>query len=180
MEKDLLELAKKAIEQDFHKNRELDTQELSKKYPQLLEKGACFATLELDGNLRGCIGSIIAHRPLIDDIIHNAKAAAFEDVRFPPLSQDEFQRVQVELSLLSTPQKLTYSSPEDLKEKIKPSIHGVILQKGSNQATFLPQVWEQLPTFEAFFSHLCQKAGLGSQCLKERPDIWTYSAQKIK
>ena len=174
----LLEIAKDAIKSQFDSDN-LYKEELLKKYPKLQENRATFVTLTIDGNLRGCVGSLIAHRTLLDDLIQNAKAAAFEDSRFAPLSKEEFQKIHIEISLLSTPKKLLYETKEDLKDKIKQGIDGVILKEGFNQATFLPQVWEQLPSFELFFAHLCQKAGMGEKCLENHPEIFVYQVKKI-
>jgi AmmeMemoRadiSam system protein A len=178
-EKILIEIAKKAILEEFLGKKLINKEELIKKYPFLKEKGAVFVTLNKNHNLRGCIGSIIAHQSLIDDLIQNAKSAAFADPRFRPLSEDEFKDIELEISLLTPPKRLEYSSIEDLKSKIRVGIDGVILQLGSNQATYLPSVWEQLPNFELFFYNLCQKAGLSGDCLKYHPTIYTYQAKKI-
>lgn len=180
MEKVIRSLAKQAILDEFDKTQSIDTKMLLEKYPALAQQRATFVTLSLDGRLRGCIGSLVAHRTLLDDLIHNAKSAAFEDPRFYPLSSEEFKKVVIEISLLSPPEPLLYDSIEDLKSKVSVGIDGIILQKEGKRATFLPQVWEQLPTFEHFFSHLCQKAGLGANCLEHHPDIWRYRVEKIK
>lgn len=175
----LLEIAKDAIGNRFNK-KYIDKKLLLKEHPELKEQGAVFVTLTLDGNLRGCIGSIIAHRSLLDDLIHNAKASAFEDSRFLSLTKGEFERVEIEVSLLTIPKELSYKDRDDLMEKIQPSVDGVILKSGRYQATFLPQVWEQLPSFDIFFAHLCQKAGLrASGCLDGHPTILTYQVEKI-
>ncbi len=144
-----------------------------------MEKGAVFVTLNEDRALRGCIGSLVAHQPLIDDIIQNAKSAAFRDPRFLPLKSDEFDKLEFEISLLTPPEKVSYKTVEELKSKIRPNIDGVILQLGFNKATYLPSVWEQLPSFELFFSSLCQKARLGNDCLKQYPTIYRYQTKKI-
>ncbi len=175
----LLKIAKDVIQGEFD-GVKIDKEALLEKYPQLDEQRATFVTLNLEGNLKGCIGSLIAHRTLLEDLIHNAKVAAFEDPRFAPLTKEEFKKVQVEISLLSTPQKVDYVNIEDLKSKIKINEDGVILKLGSYQSTFLPQVWEQLDSFESFFAHLCQKAGLGIDCLRESPEIYIYHVEKIK
>lgn len=172
----LLSLAKEAIEESFSE-KPLPPKESLEGFD---EKGAAFVTLTIDGELRGCIGSLIAHRDLYEDVVHNAKAAAFEDPRFRPLSYGEFQKTHIEVSLLSQPKQLLYSDVEDLREKIRPMIDGVILRKNSYQSTFLPQVWEQLPSFDLFFSHLCQKAGLSYDCLKSHPDIYVYEVTKYE
>ncbi len=174
----LLDIAKDAINSRFSKEN-IDDEKLLKEYPHLQEQGAVFVTLTIDGNLRGCIGSLIAHRSLLDDLIQNARTAAFEDPRFAPLSQEEFKKVHIEISLLSTPKKLSYETKEDLKDKIRPNVDGVILKDDFYQATFLPQVWEQLPTFELFFAHLCQKAGMSENCLENHPEIFIYQVTKV-
>jgi len=124
----------------------------------------------------------VAHRTLIDDLVANAKAAAFSDPRFPSLSLEEFESsdFSLEVSVLSDPKELPYKDIADLKSKIRPNIDGVILKLGNHQATFLPQVWEQLPRFEDFFAHLCHKAGVVPDCLESHPQIFTYEVQKIK
>ena len=180
MQNVLLEIAKQAISDSFNHLSTIDKKALLKAYPELSLHKATFVTLTLEHQLRGCIGSLIAHRPLLDDLIHNAQAAAFEDPRFYPLSQEEFSRVHIEISLLSEPVRIEYENSDDLKSKVTVGEDGIILQKGSHKATFLPQVWEQLPTFEIFFSHLCQKAGLEAGCLETHPDIWHYKVEKVK
>ncbi len=176
----IVPIAKQSIHDGFTHTQSIDKTALVKQYPDFQNFGATFVTLTLDGSLKGCIGSLIAYRSLLDDLISNAKAAAFEDPRFYPLRQEEFERVRIEVSLLGTPEPVLYESIEDLKTKITPNIDGIILQKGSRKATFLPQVWEQLPSFELFFSHLCQKAGLSATCLENHPDIWRYRVEKLK
>jgi len=179
-EKELIRLAKDAIREVLFQIPLLNKAELIEQYPLLNQPKATFVTLMLNGQLRGCIGSLVAHRTLYDDLINNAKSAAFKDPRFNPLTQKEFEFVEVELSLLSEPQKLLYDSVENLKAKIHPNIDGVILHYGNHQATFLPQVWEQLPTFELFFEHLCAKAGVSVACLQDNAMIYTYKVDKIK
>lgn len=176
----LLQLAKHAIDDGLNHTSSIDTNTLLQTYPELCKPQATFVTLTLDGRLRGCIGSLVAHRALLEDLIHNAKAAAFDDPRFYPLSKEEFLHVGIEVSLLSSPEPLHYKDIEDLKSKICVGEDGVILQKKGRKATFLPQVWEQLPTFEQFFGQLCQKAGLEASCLETHPEIWTYKVQKVK
>ena len=180
MQNVILDIAKNAIKDGFGHTSTLDTKALLELYPEFLKPKATFVTLTLENQLRGCIGSLIAHRSLLDDLIYNAKAAAFDDPRFYPLSLEEFSRVHIEVSLLGEPEPIKYENSEDLKSQIIIGEDGIILQKGSRKATFLPQVWEQLPTFELFFSHLCQKAGLEPTCLENHPDIWRYKVQKVK
>jgi len=176
----LLFIAKRAIEDALNQTATLDAQALLDAYPELSKPQATFVTLTLEGRLRGCIGSLSAQRPFLEDVIHNAKAAAFDDPRFYPLSHEEFLYVNIEVSLLSEPKPLEYEDTKDLKSKIGVGVDGVILQHKGRKATFLPQVWEQLPTFEHFFAQLCQKAGLEASCLEAHPEIWTYRVEKVK
>lgn len=177
----LIDIAKDAIVEEFEGRSIVDRRMLLKKYPLLSKKGAVFVTLEKQKNLRGCVGSLVAHRILLDDIISNAKSAAFRDSRFRPLSQSEFddKNFSVEISLLSEPRELRYKDAKDLSRKIRPKIDGVILRHGRYQATFLPQVWDQLPRFDYFFTSLCKKAGLGGKCLEMHPKIYIYQVEKI-
>ncbi len=176
----LLRIARDAIMEDLTGFTLVDRAKLLASHPWLGEMGAVFVTLNEGGALRGCIGSLVAHRDLIDDLIINAKAAAFNDPRFPPVSVEELDVLKIEISLLTTPHILGYGDTEDLKAKIRPGIDGVILQQGHHQATYLPSVWEQLPEFEQFFGTLCQKAGLRADCLEYHPTIQVYQAEKIE
>ena len=177
----LIKLARGAIAEEFGIDSGIDIDILHKQNPWLDEPGAAFVTLnrKQDGSLRGCIGSIIAHQSLFDDIIQNAKSAAFGDPRFQALSKDEFDKITIEVSILGQPKALNYDSIDDLRSKIRPGIDGVIFRLGTYQATYLPQVWKQLPNFDAFFSTLCQKAGLEPSCLERHPDIYTYQAEEF-
>ncbi|MBP7770151.1 MAG: AmmeMemoRadiSam system protein A [Aliarcobacter sp.] len=176
----LLELARNSILNEFTQSFKIDKESLKKEFPLLNEQRACFVTLNLDGNLRGCIGSLVAHQTLLEDIISNAYSCAFSDLRFPRLSYEEFKKIKIELSILTPAVKLKYENIEDLKNKIKPYEHGVILEYQNKRATFLPQVWEQLSTFDSFFEHLSKKAGFSKSCLDLHPNIHTYTAIKIK
>ena len=175
----LLQIARDAIQSKFD-GHAIDKVSLLKEFPELGSKGAVFVTLTEDDNLRGCIGSIVAHTTLLEDVIHNAKSAAFDDPRFMSLSESEMKKIKLEVSLLTPPQRMEYSDIEDLKEKICVGEDGVILKLYDYQATFLPQVWEELTSFELFFAHLCQKAGLGPNCLSEHPEIYHYQVEKVK
>ena len=175
----LLQIARDAIQSKFD-GHYIDKEDLLERYPELGEKGAVFVTLTEDDNLRGCIGSIVAHTTLLEDVIHNAKSAAFDDPRFMSLSESEMKKIKLEVSLLTPPEKVDYADTEDLKKKITQDKDGVILKLNGYQATFLPQVWEDLVDFELFFAHLCQKAGLGPNCLSEHPEIYSYQVEKVK
>ncbi len=183
MKKYLIQIAKDAIKEELTGKNIIDREALLEAHPELAKKGASFITLDnLDKQkqLRGCIGSLVAHRSLLDDIVSNAKAAAFRDSRFNPVSVEEFDTLGVEVSLLTEPHKLRYHDSGDLRSKIRVGVDGIVLKLDGKQATFLPQVWEQLEDFDQFFFYLCQKAGLAGTCLELHPDIFTYQVEKIK
>jgi AmmeMemoRadiSam system protein A len=122
--------------------------------------GAVFVTLTMKGELRGCIGSLQAYRSLGEDCKSNAVAAALKDTRFSPLTDSELDQVQIEVSVLSTPKRFPCASEADACHRLLPGVHGVILGWGRYRATFLPQVWEQLPDPKLFLASLKRKAGL--------------------
>ncbi|WP_373000830.1 AmmeMemoRadiSam system protein A [Sulfurimonas sp.] len=176
----LLRIAKSAILSKFDERYNLDEVSLLKEYPYLAKKGAAFVTLKYDDNLRGCIGSIVPHRKLIDDVIHNAISAAFSDPRFKALSVDELSHLNLEVSVLSEPEILEYDDYEDLLRKVQPKIDGLILKHHGYQGTFLPQVWEQLPSAKDFLEHLSFKAGANPSIYKEHPEIYRYGVEHIE
>ncbi len=143
------------------------------------EYGASFVTLELDGILRGCIGSIIAHKPLIKDLIHNAHAAAFSDSRFPALTLNEYNRIEIAVSLLSKPERLEFEAEEELLEELTPAVDGLIIRDGNYQAVFLPDVWEQLPDKNEFLRQLKLKAGLPKDYFPESLEAFKFKTTKI-
>ncbi len=175
-------LARAAIAQSVGLEYDIDLDDILKKYPDLKEEGATFVTITTGENdtLRGCIGTLEPYRPLYEDIIINARAAALHDPRFRALDAKEYNDIKVEVSILSKPKNLVYKDKDELRQKITPFKDGVVLKLDNHQATFLPQVWEQLPDFELFFSHLCQKAGLEPNCLDRHPEIFTYQVEKYK
>lgn len=128
--------------------------------PRLHEKGATFITLTRDGELRGCIGSLRRSRQLGEDIIANAVSAAMEDPRFPPLTAGELDAIAIEVSVLSEPEFLDFFGEEELLAQLRPGEDGLIIFSGCRSATFLPQVWEQLPEPRQFLAALKHKAGL--------------------
>lgn len=141
--------------------------------------GATFVTLTLHGRLRGCIGSLEAHRALHDDVRHNAVAAAFRDPRFPPLSREEFAETVIEVSLLGTPEALPCSDEADALSRLRPGQDGVILEYGQSRATYLPQVWAQLPEPADFIGHLKEKAGLPATFWSKDVRLSRYDVQKF-
>ena len=176
----LLRIAKTAILSRFDATLELDKKNLLLQHPFLNEKGAAFVTLNYETKLRGCIGTIIPHQTLLEDIIQNALSAAFSDPRFSPLNADEFDGLTLEVSVLTPPSALEYSDYEDLKSKIEPHKDGLILKYGSYQGTFLPQVWEQLPSPHLFLEHLSYKANANPTIYENHPDIFVYQVEAIK
>ena len=153
-------------------------------HPALALPGATFVTLTQNGALRGCIGSLEAHRALDQDVRANAVAAAFRDPRFPPLTLAEFPHTRVEVSLLTAPTPMSFSSEADALRQLRPNIDGVILIAGPGgrlgRSTFLPQVWEQLPEPRQFLAHLKQKAGLPADCWSSDVQLQRYEVQKCK
>jgi AmmeMemoRadiSam system protein A len=142
---------------------------------------ATFVTLTLEGQLRGCIGSLSAVEPVAANVKKNAVNAAFHDPRFSPLSAEEFERVLIDISILSEPVRLDYSDADDLLAKLRPGIDGVLIRKGAASATFLPQVWEQLPAPQDFLGHLCLKAGLSSKAWRRGDlEVQIYQVQYFK
>jgi len=149
--------------------------------PVLSERRGSFVTLTLQGALRGCIGRIIPQETLLEGVKANAIQAAFRDPRFRPLSRGELDRVKIEVSILTEPVPLSYSDDHDLTNRLRPGTDGVILKKGYKQATFLPQVWEQLPNPGDFLTHLCLKAGLeGDAWKRDKLDVSVYRVQAFE
>lgn len=147
----------------------------------LKEKRACFVTLTIENKLRGCIGHILPVQELWKDIRENAVASAFYDPRFSPLTKDEFDRIHIEISVLTVPKQFFYESTDELLEYLRKHKPGVILQKGYNEATFLPQVWDEVTHPEIFLSELCMKAGMDSGAWKHPGvTIKTYTAEIIE
>ena len=147
--------------------------------PPLCLPRASFVTLHLQLKLRGCIGNLDANRPLVDDVAHNAYAAAFEDPRFAPLSESEFSGIHLHLSLLSATESLCFSSEEDLLSQLRPWIDGLVLQEGDHHGTFLPSVWEVLPDRRDFLRHLKRKAGLPEHYWSPTVGIKRYVVEQI-
>ncbi len=157
--------------------------EFSLKHPEILpeleNERASFVTLTINNVLRGCVGSLVANRPLWKDIENNGFNAAFRDYRFEKLSREEYGEICVEVSVLTPAEQVFFKSESELRNLIRPDIDGIIYSCNGRRATFLPQVWEQLPDFERFFSHLSLKTGLGSipdfeNCTIERYQVERY------
>lgn len=147
-------------------------------HPQLSHPGATFVTLTMNGRLRGCIGSLKAHRPLASDVAENAFSAAFHDPRFTPLAREECAQTRVEVSLLDDPEPVEFIDEADAIARLRPGIDGLILMFGKRQATFLPQVWESLPEPKRFLEQLKLKAGLPIDFWDEKMTFARYGVQK--
>lgn len=174
----LLSLARRVIEHylEFQQKLKISVSKLPSE--QLKEKRGVFVSLHLNHDLRGCIGRIEPTQSLYLNVIDNAQAAAFADPRFPPLAKHELKKILIEISVLTQPQKLVYQNAPDLLSKLKPNQDGLIIKKNFNQATFLPQVWQQLPIKVNFLSHLCAKAGLPANSWQTGDlEIFTYQAE---
>ncbi len=173
---ELLRLARTAITAHLIKDSAIERP--ADPSPLLAEKRGCFVTLHKAGQLRGCIGTILPVMPLSQCVEENAVNAAFSDPRFPALTAAELSEIEIEISVLTVPKPLSFSSPDDLLKKLKPGVQGVILSSGHRRATFLPQVWEQIGNPESFLIHLCVKAGCTPNCWKS-PDtkIEVYEAE---
>ncbi len=174
----LIKVARDAIEKKLFGYSELDIKEDELKKDVFQKKRGVFVTLTKMGGLRGCIGHILPLLPLIQGVRENAVNAAFKDPRFPPLSKEEYPMIKVEISILTEPSPLFYNSVEELLKKLTPKEDGVIIKKGPYQATFLPQVWEQLPDKKDFLTHLCMKAGLPPTSWMDGDiEVLTYNVQ---
>ena len=148
--------------------------------PWLQEPGASFVTLTQNGQLRGCIGSLAAHRPLGEDVRANAVSAALRDPRFPALTAAELEQTKVEVSVLSPMQPLAFGSEADALAQLRPQVDGVVLEYGAHRGTFLPQVWELLPTPKEFMAQLKRKAGLRADFWADGVRLHRYTVEKWK
>ncbi|MCU7931188.1 MAG: AmmeMemoRadiSam system protein A [Candidatus Thiodiazotropha sp. (ex Codakia rugifera)] len=140
---------------------------------------ASFVTLQIGGNLRGCIGHLEAQMPIVEDVAENAFSAAFRDPRFPSLSTSEFNDLEIHISVLTPAEPLQFDSEEDLISKIRPAIDGLILVDGQHRGTFLPSVWESLPDTRSFLYHLKQKAGLPGEYWSDSLKIFRYETESF-
>jgi len=167
----LLTIARKTLEERLLRGRTYDPD--LRVLPQVLRMpGASFVTLTQAGQLRGCLGSVVAHQALALDVRDNAVKAALADPRFPPLRPEKLPYTTIEVSVLSPLRPLTYDRPEELLRQITPGKHGLLLVNGTRRGLLLPQVWEKLPNKVTFLQQLSLKAGLPT-------DAWTYPSTRI-
>lgn len=172
--KTLLSIARAAIAQVLHAPHAAANESAA----WLAEPGASFITLTQSGELRGCIGTLQAHRPLLIDVKSNAVSAALHDPRFLPLTLGEFITVQVEVSLLTAPQPLAFADETDALAQLRPGIDGVVFEYGRHRSTFLPQVWESLAQPSLFLAMLKRKAGLPDNFWAENVKLSRYTVTK--
>ena len=174
----LLQVARTTIERYIISN-ELQAIELADYPEQLGLNRACFVTLHLRGHLRGCIGSLQAHRPLVIDVAQNAFNAAFKDPRFKPLDATEYPEIKLEISVLSPPKPIEFRTETDLINKLRPGVDGLILYDKGHRATFLPSVWDEVPDPLTFLQHLKAKAGLPTNYWSDSIKADNYTTELI-
>ncbi len=177
--KSLLHLARQALEAGVQ-GLPLPPIDRSILTPRLESGGASFVTLTIDGELRGCIGALEPYQPLAEDVREHAVAAALEDYRFPQVQESEIPKISIEISRLTVPVPLDYSTSDDLLQKLHPGVDGVILRDGFRRATFLPQVWEKIPDKAAFLSNLCYKMGASPNTWRRKHlDVLIYQVEEF-
>lgn len=174
----LLKLAEETIRSDLD-GQPVPTLQTSD--PLLTQPGCCFVTLHRRGQLRGCIGSLEPVRPLVEDVVHNARAAAFHDPRFPPLTGVEWADTDLDISVLGNREPLQPGDRAQLLAQIRPGRDGLVIEgPGGQRATFLPAVWTQLPDPEDFLQHLKLKAGLPVDLDEHLLAVWRYEVEELR
>jgi AmmeMemoRadiSam system protein A len=175
----LLELARGALEAGV-RGQKLPSLDLKSLSPLLQKEGATFVTLTINGNLRGCIGALEPYQTLAEDVREHAIAAALQDFRFPTVEPEELPKIAIEVSRLTPPVLLEYTTPEDLLSKLRPGIDGVVLRDGRRRATFLPQVWEKVPKPADFLDNLCYKMGVAPDSWRKKHlDVLIYQVEEF-
>ena len=174
----LLQLVKDTISYGLKHHKTMPL-ELTKFPEPLREKRATFVTLQIVGQLRGCIGSLLAYQPLVLDLAHNAYAAAFSDPRFMPLTKQEFEQIEIHISILNEPEPMHFKDEQDLLRQLRPNIDGLILSEKGLHGTFLPSVWESLPNPKDFLEHLKLKAGLPANYWSDTIHIKRYTVESV-
>jgi AmmeMemoRadiSam system protein A len=175
----LLKLARQSIEHAV-RAQPLPPLHLAALTPAMQAHGASFVTLTLGGGLRGCVGALEPTQSLAEDVRDHAVAAALQDYRFAQVRESELQDIRIEISRLTVPVPLEYTTPEDLLDKLQPGLDGVILKDGWKRATFLPQVWEKVGGREEFLEHLCYKMGVARDLWRRKHlDVLTYRVEEF-
>jgi len=174
----LLNTARQSIRHGLENGRPLQVEPDQFEFP-LNQPSASFVTLHIGDGLRGCIGSLHAHRPLICDVAENAFSAAFRDPRFPPLKDTELNSISLDISVLSEAERIAFDSQQNLLKQIRPGVDGLILKDGNYRGTFLPSVWKSLPDAKQFLQHLKQKAGLPADHWSDKLEVWRYTTESF-
>ena len=173
----LLQLARESIRKGLH--RETFVVKPADYPTPLREIRASFVTLHVEEKLRGCIGTIEARKPLVEDVVSNAHGAAFRDTRFPALTPTEFEQLDIHISILSPLEPVKFTSEDDLIAKLRPGIDGLMIEEGTHRGTFLPAVWESVPEPREFLNCLKVKAGLKADYWSNRIVVCRYSAESV-
>ena len=173
--KELLRMSRDELESLYDgKNFDASNYKIS---DAMKEQGGCFVTLNVDGNLRGCIGYILPRKELYKCVIENTENAALFDSRFKPVKKDEISKIKIEISVLSVPQKMEFEDANEMISKLRPLKDGVVLKNGAYESTYLPQVWEQISDKEMFLRSLCEKGGMDNDCWKDKnTEVSVYQA----
>lgn len=174
----LLDLAETSIRYGLQHGRPVPVDPAAYAAP-LQQQRASFVTLLKQGKLRGCIGHLEASQPVVSDIAANAYAAAFEDPRFPPVTESELPLLDIHISLLTPAQPLSFDSEAALINLLQPGKDGLILEEGHHRGTFLPSVWAQLPDPKAFVTQLKIKAGLPAHHWSENIRVSRYRTESF-
>lgn len=174
----LLKVARQSIHFGLHEQRPLQVDTTD--YPESLRPvRATFVTLQQGGQLRGCIGTLEARSPLVQDVADHAFAAAFEDPRFLPVKKEELPELHIHISVLSPSEPLQFGSEEELLAQLRPGVDGLILHLGQRRATFLPAVWTSLPDPYTFLAQLKQKAGLPIDFWSDELQVERYTTESF-
>ncbi len=177
--KQLLEIARRSLEHGVRHSAPLPID--PDQVPDALRTpGASFVTLERNGALRGCIGSLEAREPLAVDVARNAYHAGFQDPRFPPITAGELDELELQLSVLTPPEPMSFDSEADLLNQLRPGVDGLIIEDGGRRVTFLPSVWESIPEPDLFLAHLKQKAGWPVDYWSPTLHAWRYTTESIR
>lgn len=175
----LLDIARHTVAEGVRTGRRPPPPSAAGVSPRLRAPGASFVTLERDGRLLGCIGTLEAHRPLAVDVAANAYAAAFEDPRLPPVTAADLPHMDVKISVLGPLEPVPAATPGELLEAVEPHRHGLVIAAGAHRGTFLPAVWKQIPDPGAFLAHLLAKAGLPPDRWPRDARAWRYEVTEL-
>lgn len=174
----LVQLARESIEYGLEHGQQMSV-DVNDYPPELTPLRATFVTLKINDQLRGCIGTLTAHAPLVLDIADNAYSAAFKDTRFPPVSKNELDSLQYHISILTEPEPMSVKDEKDLLSQLQPGIDGIVLHEGSRRSTFLPSVWESLTEPDSFIQNLKLKAGLPKDYWSDTIHFERYTVEEF-